>query len=298
MNITKSIDDIKNEVCDKISAVDIKDVSLDNVSIRIGGVVYGLNKVSNDNIDIDSEIREEYREKLTKVLSDLKKVVIEKMDQSKRLIDTIKSDYEKMSNVLRNDYELKEIELQRKIQQSAPMPDIRREHAIKGLSVAKGDRPGEIIWLVRRTYWPKYIDRKPINATYIKKMITPIIIYIVTRDNYVTGVSTRQIGNLNYFSHYHQSSPDCWGNWVPPSTWNTADDILNIADQAVYVLENINSASLATRSPRGLPRFGTLMRNLVSDGSGVVSDNPRNSLDRTGVNRESEINNSDVWSSV
>lgn len=279
------VEKMKKDVCKDIDSVDFEDISLDKVSIRIGGKLFNLSKVEDQDIDVEREIREEYRDKLTKILEDLKSVVIEKMDQSKEMVDVIRSDYEN-----------KEEELQKKINQIVSMPDINYEHARKGLSVVKGSAEGELLWLVRRVYWPKYVDRKPIKSLYIKKMITPIIVLINTVGEKVTSVTTRQIGNLDYFHHYHQSRPDCWGNWSPPRSWSTPYDIIDIANQAVVVLENINSSSLATRTPRGLPRFNTLLRNVDHQSQVANVDDPRSSLGRTGIDHNSD--NEDVEDSI
>lgn len=268
---TDRFDKAKKQMCRTVDAVDMDGIKLDTVSVRIGNQIFLLEKVENSNIDLESEIREEYKEKLAGILSKLKQVIIEKMDQSKEMID-----------IIRRDYEEKEQQLKSKLNEIVPMPNINFEHARRGLSVVKGNREEELIWLVRRVYWPKYVDRKPIKPGYIKKMITPIIVLIITVGKHIRGVSTRQLGNLDYFAHYHQSSPDCWGNWEYPKTWSTPEDILDVANQAVVVLENINSMSLAIRSPRGLPRFRTLERNVVDERVAEIRD-PQSSLERTGI---------------
>jgi len=275
---------LKESMISDVKAIDMKDVDLDEVSIRIGGRMFKLKKVEAADMDIEKEIRKEYSKKLSEKLSNLGKAITDKMDEAMSL-----------TNQIRAEAERKEAKLKKKLEDTNIMPDVTFDHAKKGLSVSKGYR-GEVYWYVRRVYWPKYVDRRPIKSSYVKKMITPIIIMVTTKGNKITGVSTRQIGTLEYFSHYHQSSPDCWGQWHWINKWESPYDIIKTADDAISVLENINSNSLANRSPRGLPRWRTLQRNLEEVRETSV-ETPRDNLTRSGIDRDRETANGDdsIW---
>lgn len=281
------LEKLKESMFKDISAVDMQDISLDEVSLRIGNQIYKLKRTGEaKDIDIEKEIRKEYSQKLSDKLSNLGKAITSKMDEAMTVVHQLRSEAERKEKVLKD-----------KLAAVVSMPDVTFSHAQKGLSVVKGGRAGQLLWLVRRVYWPKFVDRRPIKPAYVKKMITPVIIMVTTDSNRVVGVTTRQIGNLNYFRHYHQSSPDCWGQWSWPPEWRTPDDILKIADDAISVLENINSRSLAIRSPEGLPRFRTLQRNLEEQGVDIDVEVPRDSLIRTGVERARGTTNSEdtMW---
>ena len=256
------------------------DINLENITLRIGGHVCRLEKV--EDIDISdnlTDIKNEYKQKVNERLSEVSTFVNEKMIEYKRAIDSIKSEYRRKEN-----------EVDERLKTLVSMPDVSLDHATKGLSISKGSSgAGSISWYVRRMFNPKFVDGKPLKETIVKKMITPIIIQIDTTGSRITRVSTRKFMDLRYFDHYHQSGPDCWGNWKHPVTWETPDDIIAVADEAISVLENVNSMSLAMRAPAGLPRFTTLRRNIVD---GEVSNVDSRIAPRIGATDEL-----DVWGS-
>ena len=250
-NKLEKIKKLKKDIDSTLSSIDIDDVKLDFVTLRIGDKIVKLKKVSDEPIDIINEVKDEYKQKITDKLSKISDIVNDNLLSALQLTDSIKQEYDR-----------KEKDLKSKLLKALPMPEVTYDHAVKGLSITKGQRVGKLMWYVRRTYFPKFLDRRPIKQRTIKKMITPIIIMIETLNNKITGVSTRKITNLDYFEHYHQSNPDCWGNWKWNTEWKTPEDIIAVADEAMSVLENINGASLAMSSPRRLPRISTIRRNL------------------------------------
>jgi len=270
-DITLKIDDLLN---------DTGEINLENVTLRIGGHVCKLEKVDDvDVLDINKDIKEEYKQKINDKLKVVSGFVNDKMVEYQNAINAVKSEFKRKEN-----------DLDERLRTLVSLPDIQYTHATKGLSISKGSSGNNLSWFVRRVFNPKFVDGKPLKDAIVKKMITPIIIQIDTRDDKVTRVSTKQLMNLQYFEHYHQSNPDCWGNWHPAATWSTPDDIIAIADEAISVLENVNSMSLAMRTPRGLPRFTTLRRNIVLDGP--VSNVESNQEPRIGSTDEL-----DVWGS-
>lgn len=236
-----------------LDGIDASDVKLDELTIRAGGKLLKFELVSNNPLSIEDEVREELKVKMTKKLQSIKTHINNKITEMSTFVTEI-----------RRSFEQKEREFNKKIQNSKLMPDIKWSHAQRGLSVVQG-RKDEYIWLVQSIYWPKFINKQKIKRDYQKKLITPIIIMIETAGDRVIRVSTRQPMGLDYFQHYHQSNPDCWGSWAYPKEWKTPDDILQIAGQAQAVLETINTGSIANQTPRGLPRKATVARHLEDE---------------------------------
>ena len=204
------------------------------------------------------------------------------MSEVSALVSSIQSEYERKEKILKDT-----------MSKAAPMPEVTWSHAQRGLSIVKGGSRGEIIWIVKRTYNPKFMDHKSIEPLYVKKLMTHIYIRITTRDNAVMGVSSHYMNNMDYFDHYHQARPDCWGNWKYPKSWNTADDIIKIADDATSVMENINTMSVAHRTPSLMPRLETLRRHLAKDpiAPPVVKVGVSDMREGLGMNAP----NSDIW---
>lgn len=268
-----------NNIVDCLS-LDTNDLTSSKVSLRVGNKLFDLVPSNVTELDIEKSIRAELEKKLSDKKDEIRKAIKMKMDEVSSFVST-----------LQREYEVKERELKRKLSSAQPMPEVNFSHAQRGLSVVKGDN-GKIIWLIKRTYNPKFVDHTPIEPQYIKKMMSNIIIKIVTENDMVLSISTHYSSNLDYFEHYHQSHPDCWGNWVKPTTCKTADEILKMADDAISVLENINTMSIARRNPRLLPRIDTLRNHLVRTTNHVQETTVRTSLQRDGISGTSE---NDIW---
>jgi len=270
-----------------IDSVDVDAIKNTGITIRAGNKLVKLEVVSETPIELEEEIREEFRIRLREKLQEIKNRLNQKVTE---IVET--------TSRIRIEAERKEQELKSQLQKAHPMPDVFFEHAGRGLSCVKGQGRGEIIWLVTGIYWPKFYDGQRIDPKYSKKLLTQIIFMIHTKDDKVTGVSTRQLIGLDYFEHYHQHKPDCWGRWVYPKNWSRPEEIIKIARDAEAVLQNVNPHSIANRSPRGLPRKETLARHLASETNRHVAheQNPDQGTIRTGIRTTAgNGTGTDVW---
>jgi len=280
-DIKNNLNELKNNITNKIEStiLNCNSITTSGVSLRIGNKIVRF-KTEEVVQSVEEEIREELMHELKDKLKELSNYVDKKLNEAHSTVVTITDEYQRKEKIL-ND----------KLANSKPMPYISWEQAKRGLSVIPESSTG-IAWLVRKVYWPKFVDNSLIEPKYQKKMITPVIIYIVVEKDIIKRIDIKTI-NLENFDHYHAG---CWGNWL----WSkirikNAEDILNVADEAIAVLEKINTMSIARRTPSGLPRLETLMRNLVNRSvDDVVTDNivSRN-LERTGVSLGTD---GDVWS--
>lgn len=253
-NIKDKLNTYHKDMMATVDNLNIEDLRTETVTLRLGDTLYELVPKKGQPLDIEEQIRKEFEDKLS--------------DKRNKIKDTIKSKMNEVSAMVssfQDEFERKEKQLKDTLAKAAPMPDVTWEHAKKGLSIVKGNGRGEIIWLLKRTYNPIYLDHMNIEPLYVKKLMTNIYLKITTRDKQIIDVSTHYMNSLEYFEHYHQRRPDCWGNWNYPREYKTIEDIIVIADQAMAVLENINTMSLAQRNPRLLPRLETLRRHVLKD---------------------------------
>ena len=275
----------KNIMFDCLDSVDIEKIESDGLSIRVGDKLLKLNVVSNTAIPEVAEVKEEFRQKLNEQQRLIKQKINDKINEITEYHHSMRMEYK------RKEKELKDI-----LSRSCPMPEINHTHAQQGLSVVKGDGADSLIWLVQGVYWPKTIDQKQIDPKFSKKIISNVVFMIETRKLMVRSVSTRKPIGLDYFSHYHQSRPDCWGKWKNQSNWKTPNDIIKIAREAEAVLENINTGSIADQNPRGLPRKSTLGRHIIdskkSQNMGTLNQTTR----RSGISEEIRREDGEVWS--
>jgi len=271
----------------EINSVTMDELKTDGLTIRCGTKILKLTATEIEDLSMEQEIREELRQKLTEKLFLIKEKLNVKITEMVQYTQRIKIEAER-----------KERELEEKIRNARVMPDVTMDHAKRGLSCVKSQERDGLIWLIQGIYWPKTVDRKPIDPRYSKKLLTNITFKIKTIGNKVVQVSTHQTIGLNHFDHYHQQNPDCWGNWVFNSTYKTPNDIIQIARNAEAVLENVNSRSLANRQPRGLPRFETLQRHVLTNEKSI--ENNINMLNQTttrsGITADIRSNDDNVWS--
>jgi len=254
-NLKKTADKKLSEMFNDINAVNIDELKSSGFTVRIGNQIIKLTPTEFQNVTIEDEIREEFRLKLSERLTDIK----DKLNN--KIIELVN-----YTNKIKDEADRKEREYEERIKNACVMPNVTLDHAKKGLSCVKGDQRDEIIWLIQGIYWPQTVGavtRKKIEPKYSMKMISNIIFKVVTQGKIVKRVSTHKPIGLDYFEHYHQSRPDCWGQWKAPKEFNGPEDIIKIAKDAEAVLQNVNPSSLASRSPFGLPRFSTLERHLV-----------------------------------
>lgn len=289
MNIEERAKNDIDEMFGYLDTIDVNNIRTEGLTIRAGEKVLKLEVVSESPIPEVDEIREEFRKKLTEQLQKIKEKINTKITETSNFVSGLKREYER-----------KERELKNRLSKSQPMPDVFMSHAQKGLSLVKGDRKDTMHWLVQGIYWPKQIDGRPLEGKFSKKMLTQIVFCIETKLNTVISVTTRKPIDMSYFNHYHQSSPDCWGNWKHPSRFETPEDIINIAREAEVVLENINTGSIADHNPRGLPRLTTVKRHILKGDDakdekkldfGILNQTARRS-GITGTVR----NDDDMWS--
>lgn len=251
---TKVVTDAMSAIDTTIKSFSVNEAKLKDITIRVGSKILKYELVSNTEYDLDKEIRDEYRQRINVKLEEMKSVINAKFNDTLRSLQMTKDEFARKEQMLMD-----------KLKKAAPMPEVTMEHARRGLSIIKGDRPGEIIWLVRRTYWPKTIDGKALAPSFVEKYITPVYIMITTSDHKVVSVSTRKLGGLELFQHYHQANPDCWGRWKYVTSWKEPSDIIKIADEAEAVLENINTLSIAKREPLGLPKLHVIQKHVVKE---------------------------------
>jgi len=283
MNLEEQIKESKNSMFSSLDNIDIEGLKAEGISIRIGDRLLKFSINTDDPIlDIDV-IKADFRNKLN--------------EQQKRIKEKINTEIEKINgyhNSLKTEFERKEKILEKKLKETQPMPNITYEDAMKGLSLTKGQLEDTLCWLVSGIYWPKTINFKPLDIKFTKRMVSSVVYMIITKGKYITEVSTRKPIGLDFFKHYHQSNPDCWGKWVYKNTWETPNDILAIGRQAESMLENINTGSLATNNPRGLPRINTVKKNIVTEKHSVDAIS-RESL-RQGITGDIRQDDSEVWS--
>lgn len=281
------LNDTMKSIGDAVDGVTLDSLELDGVQVRIGGKVVKLEVVSKSDIDYVDEIKEEYRVKLNEKLNRIKGVVNDKFNNIMASVESMKGDITR-----------KERELDSKLRNAKLMPDVTYEHAKQGLSIVKSNSSSHdaMTWLVQGVYWPKTVDHVPIESTYQKKMISNVIFVIDTEGNKVLRISTRKPLGLEYFGHYHQSQPDCWGDWKYARDFEGPDDIIKMAREAEIVLENINTRSLANHTPRKMPRIQTLKNHLDRSVGQVNVSAVNNVSQRIGVDTLT-VNQNDVWTS-
>lgn len=274
------------------STIDIEAVRSEGMTIRIGGKVVKLEITEEVSLPED-EIRAEYSAKLTEKLQRIKEVLNEKMSEMTYMVEQNRQDFEE-----------KEKQLQIRLASANIMPEISYDHAKAGLSVVKHHTHHEgadvLTWLFQGVYWPKYVDGNPINPKYAKRMISPVTMEIVTKKDCIVRVVVRKTIGLSKFEHYHSmdSSSDCWGQWEFPKRWESPDDILSCAHDALAVLENVNTSSPGNRNPSGLPRLSTLEQHILSgEEARNVSYVTSRSDERAGITEQTDRGEGHaVWS--
>ena len=240
-------------------SIDIGDINGESLIFKVAGRYFNLVAVKETS-NIDEILKENYEEKLS--------------SEKERILAKCNAAVEEFKAYTKHVLEVGEqeiSELQRRLRNSSPMPEISYAHAKAGLSVVKGEN-GNMIWLFRTVYNPQYVEDRQLSKSMVKKLLTPMIIMITTRKEEIIGVETKTLA-LEAFRHYHRLSAgsrrrspggDCWGNWKWARTkFSTPDDILRIAREASNVLSTINPRSIATRDPVGLPRFQTVESHII-----------------------------------
>ena len=289
---TTSVDNLKQSMELSLDGISLDDMKTEGMTVRIGGRVVKLEMTEEISLPED-DIRAEYSAKLTEKLQRIKEVLNEKMSEMTYMVEQNRQDFEE-----------KERELQVRLSSANIMPEITYDHAKAGLSVVKNHYRSQgadvLTWLYQGVFWPKYVDGIPIEPKYAKRMISPVTLEIVTEKDRVSRVVVRKTIGLSKFEHYHSmdSGSDCWGQWAHVKHWSTPDDILQLARDAMAVLENVNTSSPGNRQPTGLPRLGTLTQHILQgeDARNVSYDVSR-ADERSGITERTDRGEQGaVWS--
>ena len=266
-----------NEIMNIINTVDIDDIKSNGIVIKSGNRILKMEVVEENEIDIEEIIKKDLKEQLNKKLEIIREKINQKIFEMSDFVSRIK-----------DEYNTKEKELNKKLSEQYVMPNVTHADAENGISVVKGGG-GSLIWLIASEYKIRTIDFKLINPKWENKTRKIIYVEITTLNDKITKVCTRNLFGLDYFSHYHQINPDCWGDWVYKTKWKTPSDIIKIAREAMIILENINSRSMGIRNPQKLPRFDTLKKHLLTE----------EEIKRLNESRTSTIQNpshsNDIW---
>ena len=271
----------------EVDKLNVEDIKTQGMTVRVGNKVLKLGLIEGETLSIEDEIREEFKEKLSEKTKKIRDEINKKINEMRDFVREIKNKADKKKREYDN--------LMGRVRE---MPDIDESYAKAGLSVVRGSRSDarSYLWLVQGVYWPKTLNSQQIEPKMSKKMVSNVTFVIKTEGDKVTQVSTRKPIGLDYFPHYHQQSPDCWGKWKYPRTWNTPDDIIRIAREAEAVLENINKGSIATENPQGLPRKTTLLRHLIDNKTKKKIPTKLNmNTIRTGISTDLRADDENVW---
>jgi len=284
MKELQELQETREKIIDYINKIDISDVKSNEISIRIGNEVIVFSQSNKYNLSsIEEEIREELKDKVNEKLKAIGEKLKERIEYASNMIDTYKSTYE-----------IEKKKLEEKIKNAFIMPEITLEHAKKGLSVVRGNRNDEFIWIMNGVYNPKFVDKRMIEKKYRSMMLTQIVFLVTTKNDKVTGLDIVKPIGLGRFDHYHTG---CWGDFKYSRKWSTPDDIIQLVKEAEIVLETINSMSLADRSPENLPRFSTLKNHLLNEGESDGESISNKHLLRAGVTESSRNDSDEVWGS-
>jgi hypothetical protein len=290
-----------DQMIELLDSINVDDLESEGLRISLGGKTFTFKdiEVVNDE-SVEERIRNEFRDKLNTQQQKIRDKINAKINQL--LV---------MHQQKQRELDRKEEKMRKKFSETAKMPDLNETHLAKGLSVVKGSTSNSLIWVYNGFYNPRFIIhypnsrvsdynkvRKPIPQRLANKMKQPMLVLVYTKDNKVTRVATKTVDKLQPFPHYHQqTTSDCWGNWRVPSSWNTPDDILQIAKTAESVLETINEGSLAERSPSGLPRIATIIKAIKN--VDPVDENIIKKTSGRDLRRRNDDNlDADIWSSL
>lgn len=282
------------KVEDVFTKGDIEGIQADGISIRSGNKIIHLQvteEVVVDDTDLikkDLEIKfeEQYKE-LEDQFIEYKQQMIYSIDQEKRKIEN------------------KQRELDKLMSENQILPNLTEDLFHQGLSVAIRSEGG-LIWSYKTVYAPVFIGKRKIDPVFAKRLVTPICIECITNSTgKIINLITRQILGNKKFYHYHAMSQnsDCWGNFTySDKTITDPDEMLDFLKNARDVLDVINDMSIASRTPRGLSRLGTIEKHLLDPEDNPenerikLTSNSRNS--RSGVDMEERQDESEstIWS--
>lgn len=273
-----------NEMIADLESISVDNLKNEGVSLSFGGKTFKFKDLEIiEDESLEDKIRREFRDKLNNQQTKIREKINAKINQ------LLLMHQQKQDELTR-----KEQNLKNKYKNTAMMPSISRTHFRKGLSVVKGTNHGELEWLFRAEYKPKFMviyedgsaysgsnkERYAIPARMVNRLQRPIVLQILTKGDQITSIRTLDAETMDDFSHYHTN---CWGRWESwkNKRWNKSDDILAIMKEAQGVLETINQGSIATRAPSDMPKFATLLKEVEK----------YNKKQTTSINNDDE----DVW---
>lgn len=276
-----------------LSVEDVSEFTSKGISVRVGNRLLKFAVSSETTITDEDAIKKEYDDKLAAEIKRLNDSLSEYKSQLKFAVDK-----ERRKVVEETE------KLQRRMNEVSSLPSLTEDHLRNGLSVAKSHQYN-LVWNFKTIYAPKFVNERRIDPTFAKKMITPVIIEVHTDiENKVRILKVNQIMEGKKFTHYHSfsgRSGDCWGNLqYSGKIVNTPDEMMTFCREAAFLLEVINAMSVASRNPKGLPRWATLEKNLLA--AEVEVEGPKTAVNqrnqRLGVT-ETSLNNEvaeNVWS--
>jgi len=277
----EKIKESEEEMCSDLNSVNVDDINSNDVRLTLGGKTFRFTKVEAvEEENVESIIRKEFKEKINDQLTRIREKINNKVVQMQLM-------YQQMTD----EFKRKERKLQSKYKNSAMMPQISREHFCKNLSVFKGDDQGELVWMYRCEYKPRFMiiyndplgnEPRKVRRALPKRMVNrlkkPMVIEITTKADQIINIITKEhnesLNQLINMEHYHRSgSGNCWGTWNAylNASWKTPDDILYWMKEAEGVIETINYGSIADSSPDGLPRAATVKKAAENEGD-VITD--------------------------
>ena len=273
-----------NEMIADLESISVDKLQSEGVSLSFGGKTFKFKDLEIiENESLEDKIRLEFRDKLNNQQTKIREKINAKINQ------LLLMHQQKQDELTR-----KEQNLKNKYKNTAMMPSISRDHFRKGLSVVKGTNHGELEWLFRANYKPKFMviyedgsaysgskkQRYAIPTRSVNRLERPIVLQIITKGDQITSIKTLDPETMSDFSHYHTN---CWGRWESwkNKRWSTSNDILAIMKEAEGVLETINQGSLATRAPSDMPKFATLLKDVEK----------YDKKQTTSINKDDE----DVW---
>lgn len=253
----KEIDEKREEIFNLVDQYTDSDVSGDlkeliskGFQVYVGGRIVNFEISSVEELPADrlkEDIKQQFREKLEQI----KQSINEKLYS---LSESYESLREKLDDELQKAQETSNF---------VPMPEVNESHARRGLSVVRGSSSNELVWLYSGYYCVRTVDGYPISDDMRKKTLKPVTVKIVTKDNKVTSVKLKKFNKLNNFRHYHSmdSDTDCWGDWDYHIKWEYPEDIINVGEDALTILNDVNTDSPGSTQPPGLPNLDELISN-------------------------------------
>lgn len=240
------VEESKQELFEILNEIDFDKLKERGVLININGKMFRFSDVEViEEESIEEKIRKELREEINVQQKSIREKINNKINQLLTMHTRKQSELEQ-----------KERKLEEKYSNISLMPDITFDHLKKGVFVCRGNQQGELIWGMKAIYKPLTVDKYSILKEHRERMKRDCYVIVRTKQRNVIDVDVYDNGLKNALDHYHFG---CWGKWKYPKTFNNPNDIIQIMKDAMAVLSNINSGSVAKRQPIGMPRISTVL---------------------------------------